>query len=394
MKDSMSCQDAITLKEDFFEQKLGYDQMAEIDKHLEYCEICKCEYSEFEKKLTTRKSDKANYDFSKYEYALTLKMIGKTLKYGAIILCIWFFLTSIILPLFLSNQLRVKAEKAHIALNDLVAFTMPEYMTSNANTNSGPWNHNINIDLKSTLLHESNYSGYIDAAIPMYVGEADIQLIDVHKNSDRSLLPSQQYYSKGNKVEKGGINDEMKQKLSSLPEGSIAQFSLSFNRPISALEMDTLINKLGLSSKNSNNCWVAVDTGLDLTDSENRFMSYRNPISSNLWGFPLMFFNRRPISEKRESGSSTWSSKSIEDDKRCRQSSENFKEEMKLFEQYSVYLDDITLSKEVKRINEYLEKNKISFYGCVLVAPTKNLFNINDVDFIGDMEIIKVDFDY
>jgi len=394
MKDSISCDDVTKLKEDFFEQKLGYDQMAEIDKHLEDCENCRSEYSEYEKKLMTGKSNKTNYDFSKYEYALTLKMLGKTLKYGVITLCLWYFLSSFIFPLLLSNQLRIKGEKAHIAITDLVAFTMPEYKTSNSSTSSGPWNHKIKIDLKSTLVHDGNYAGYIDAAVPMYVGEADIKLVDVHKSGDRYLLPSQQYYSKGKNVGKGGINNETKEKLSSFADGTVTQFSLSFNRPISALEMDTLVKTLGVSPTSSNSCWVAVDTGIDLTKNENMFKSYRNPISSDLWGFPLVFFNRRPISEKIQSGSSSWSSEGIDDDKRCRQSSENFKKEMKYFEEYSVYLDDMTLNKEIKRINEYLLKNEITFYGAVLVAPTKNILYIKDVDFIGDIQIIKVDFDY
>jgi hypothetical protein len=394
MKDSISCGDAIKLKEEFFDQKLGYDQMAEIDKHLEDCENCRSEYSEYEKKLLTRNSDSANYDFSKFEYALTLKIIGKTLKYGAITLCIWYLLTSFIFPLLLSNQIRIKAEKAQIALTDLVAFTMPEYIASNSNSNSGPWNQKIKIDLKNTLIHGSDYAGYIDAAVPLYVGEADIKLVDVHRSGNRYLLPSQWYYSKGKSIRKGGINDQIKEKLSSFADGTITKFSLSFNRPISALEMDTLVKTLGLSSTSSNICWVAVDTGIDMTKGENMFKSYRNPISSDLWGFPLTFFNSNPVSEKMQTGASSWTSEGIADDKRCRQSSENFKKEMKLFEEYSVYLDDITLTKEIKRINEYLAKNEITFYGAVLVAPTKNIFNIKDVDFIGDMQIINVDFDY
>lgn len=392
MKNSISCDDAIKLKEDFFDQKLGYDQMAEIDKHLEGCENCRSEYSEYEKNLMTRRSSNANYDFTKYEYALTLKMIGKTLKYGAITLCIWYFLTSFIMPLLFSNQIRIKAEKAHIALTDLVAFTMPEYITSNSGTRSGPWNHKIKIDLKSTLVHAGNYAGYIDAAIPMYVGETDIKLVDVLKSGNRYLLPSQQYYSKEKIIGKGGINNKTQEKLSSFTDGTITQFSLSFNRPISALEMDTLVKKMGLLPTNSINCWVAVDTGIDMT--KNMFKSYRNPISSDLWGFPLMFFNSKPVSAKIQTGGSSWASKGIEDNKRCRQSSENFKEEMKLFEEYSVYLDDATLNKEIKRINEYLAKNEITFYGVILAAPTKNIFNIKDVDFIGDVQIINVDFDY
>ncbi len=392
MKDSINCDDVIKLKEDFFEQKLAYDQMSEIDKHLESCENCRSEYSEYEKNLMTPKSNNDSYDFSKYEYALTLKIIGKTLKYGTIILCVWYFLTSLIFPLLLSNQIHMKVDKSRVALTDLVAFTMPEYITGSSNSNSGPWNHKIKIDLKSNLVHDDNYAGYIDAAIPMYVGEADIKLVDVHKSGDRYLLPSQQYYSKEKSMVKGGINDEIKSKLSSFADGTITQFSLSFNRPINALEMDTLVKKLGLSSTSAYKSWVAVDTGIDIEENMNK--SYRNPISGDLWGFPLTFFNRQPVSMKKHTGSYSWKSEGIEDDKRCRQSSENFKKEMKLFEEYSVVLDDIALTKEIKRINEYLAKNEVTFYGAVLVAPTKNIFNIKNVDFIGDVQIIKVDFDY
>lgn len=396
MKDNISCDDVIKLKEDFFDQKLGYDQMAEIDSHLEVCENCRNEYSEYEKSLMTGKSVNTNYDFSKYEYALTLKMIGKTLKYGAIILCTWYLLTSFIFPLFMSNQIRIKSQKSQIALNDLVAFTMPEYATSGSNTNSGPWNHKIKIDLKSRKIHDSNYAGYIDAAVPMYIGEADIKLVDVRRSMDRYMfLPSQQYYAGENSLGTGGIDDKTKEKLSSFGEGTLTQFSLSFNRPVSALEMDMLIKTLDVSSENSNNCWAAVDTGIDLTKSENMFKSYRNPISDDLWGFPLLFFNSRPVSEeKQQTGSYSWSSEGIADTSRCRQSSENFKKEMKLFEEYSEYLNDGTLTEEIKRINDYLSKNEITFYGAVLVAPTKNILNIKDVDFIGNLQIINVDFDY
>ena len=394
MKDSISCDDVMNLKEDFFDQKLGYDQMAEIDKHLENCENCKKVYSEYEKMLMTGKNGNSNYDFSKYEYSLTLKMIGKAIKYGAIILCIWYFLTSFMLPLLLSNQMRIKGEKSHIALKDLVAFTMPGYTTSNSSTNLGPWNHKIKIDLNSTLLHDDDYAGYIDAAVPVYVGEADIKLVDVHKSGNRSLLPSQQYYSEGKKLGKGGIDEKTKEKLSAYANGTVAQFSLSFNRPVSAAEMDTLIKTLGVAAADSRNCWVAVDTGVDMTKNENMFKSYRNPISSDLWGFPLIFFKSNPIAEKKQLGSHSWASEGIADDSRCRQSSENFKNEMKLFEGYSAYLDDAALTKEVKRINEYLAKNEITFYGAVLVAPTQNIFNIEDVDFIGGVQMINVDFDY
>ncbi len=41
---------------------------------------------------------------------------------------------------------------------------------------------------------------------------------------------------------------------------------------------------------------------------------------------------------------------------------------MKLFQEYSVYLDDMTLTKEVKRINEYLANNEITFYGVIPMA--------------------------
>lgn len=388
MKNNINCDEVIKQKEDFFEQRLGYEQMAEIDKHLDACESCRNEYSEYEKKLVINKSSNTSYDFSKYEYALTMRIIGKVLKYGAITLFIWYILTYSIFPTLFSNQIRTKAEKSQIALKDLVAFTMPGYTRSDSNTNSGPWNHKIRIDLKSTLEQEDNFAGYIDAAVPMYMGEADIQLVDVHRSDKSYLLPSQQYYSEETK---GGISKELSEKLSSLPDATRTRFSIFFNRPVSAAEVDTLVNTLGVSNADSNNSWVAVDVSSNTQN--NKFVHYRNPISGEIWGFPLTFFTSVPVPEK-ENDKLTNIGIGIDDDKRCQQSAKNFKAEMKLFQQYSVCLDDMALTKEVKRINEYLKNNEIAFYGAILAAPTKNILKIKNVDFVGNIQIINVDFDY
>ncbi|HEX2945743.1 MAG TPA: anti sigma factor C-terminal domain-containing protein, partial [Clostridia bacterium] len=69
-------------------------------------------------------------------------------------------------------------------------------------------------------------------------------------------------------------------------------------------------------------------------------------------------------------------------------------DEMKLFQEYCVYLDDMTLTKEAERINKYLANNEITFYGAILVAPTKDILKLKDVEFISGAEIINVDFDY
>lgn len=391
MKNRIGCHDTLKLKEDFFDQKLPYDKMAEIDSHLESCEQCRKEYESFEKSLLDEKSNDASYDFSKFEYALTLKMIGKTIRLGAIAISVWYILACFVFPFLFSNHIYAKSEKARIALSDLVAFTMPTYSISNYVTQSGPWNHNIKIELKRASIHKEEYAGYIDAAVPMYIGESDMKLVDVHKSGKRYLLPSQLYYkSKG----RGGVPDKIAEKLSSFADGTITQFSLSFNRPINAVEIDKLIKTVGGADNCSHKCWVAVDTGIDMSNNGNVFINYRNPISGDLWGFPLVFFNNKPVPEKISEEKSISSDSGIQFDTRCQQSSENFKKEMKLFEENSVYLDDTVLTNEIKRINKYLSQNEITFYGAVLVAPTKNIFNLKDIDYIGDMQIIDVQFDY
>jgi hypothetical protein len=220
------------------------------------------------------------------------------------------------------------------------------------------------------------------------MGEADIQLVDVHRSDKSYLLPSQQYYSEETK---GGISKELSEKLSSLPDATRTRFSIFFNRPVSAAEVDTLVNTLGVSNADSINSWVAVDVSSNTKN--NKFVHYRNPISGEIWGFPLTFFTSVPVPEK-ENDKLTNIGIGIDDDKRCQQSAKNFKAEMKLFQQYSVCLDDMALTKEVKRINEYLKNNEIAFYGAILAAPTKNILKIKNVDFVGNIQIINVDFDY
>lgn len=388
MKSKLTCQEVLEKKKDFYDQRLPYDGMAAVDTHLETCIDCSKAYDEYEQTLMADKPEKEHPDFSKFETILTVRMIGKIIKFGVLVIVVWYAIMGVIVPAIFSNRDFAIREKAEIALHDLVDFTMPTYRTGSSNSRMGLWNTSINLELKRTVLHDTSPAGSLDVAVPLYLGETDIRDLrpeDTVISGNMNLLPSLSYMNT-----QTGIAPEKFKKLSAFREGTCTQFSVSFNRPVTPSELDSLIQRLGIQDmSNDINNWAAVYTGI------NDVISLWPEQYGDIWGFPLIYFNHTPVPLKQAHGLTYSSSGAgINSDTMCRQSADNFKTEMQQFAEYSALLDKPALTAETQRINAWIDTNGVTLYGAVLTAPTGNIEALRDVDYISDLEIIKVDFDY
>lgn len=193
-------------------------------------------------------------------------------------------------------------------------------------------------------------------------------------------------YPQGNESEENIEDSSQWERLAKLPEGTVAEAYLSFNKLYTT---DETLKKF--ESRNLQPVWFAADTGPRV----------RYPIVNNPLGFlyqPIWHKDDMKVTqESREKwgwfGSVTSRSSvspSIESFGDGELRNENFLKTLKLIQEYKSIGKRVIPFIDLDESISYLEKNGVNLYGAVVTGPVKELLKLQEEEWVSSMHVGEV----
>jgi hypothetical protein len=218
-------------------------------------------------------------------------------------------------------------------------------------------------DLQKQVGNERVYMG--DLNTTMFLGWPRLMDQNDNKNSSNRYSP---FYLPDESNEGNGIPGSSK--LSSLPEGTVAETYVSFDRMYSTDEALKLFE-----GKDMEPVWLAVYTG---EAGEEGTAAVRHPV-----GFPTMpmWHEEDGYTTVYKNGSTT-SYPSVETYGSGDVRNENFVNTLRLLSQHKAITNYYTHFFDVDQVLDYVEENGVSIYGMVVTGPTKELLKLKDAPFV------------
>jgi hypothetical protein len=233
-------------------------------------------------------------------------------------------------------------------------------------------------------------TGVVDLAVPLYAGRNDWKFSSIDNRQGMGytfFLPH-----------KRGSNpiDLVWNKLSKIGEGTKTIAAIYFEQPVTTTDMKRILAKINASNWDT---WLALDTGDVVKWEYDMDKPYRElRMFSPQWGFP-MNLNLTPtiatsITKSSNGNISTMSGGGIgENDVTA--VGEQFKKEMKAFEDYSEkYFEAPEFTDDLKSLNKYISVQGIKLRGVIVGASTVNILKLKDELNIARIDVVEVGFDY
>lgn len=372
MKSKLKCKKIQALLPLYCKNTLEVDKKELVEEHLKNCNNCKMKF-ELTNDFSQLNVDNYNYNFVRYRFL-------KTISFVVILTLLIFYLSiSVFIPkitnyVYLSKKLY--CEKAIISLT---FFTTP--LTDSINTIGNINNRNISIDcnyILNTLNKEPNII-QTHIKIPHIFGQTEI----TNKN-----IYNQVSYIKSNRLAEDiqsnsikQINSE-KEKLNLEFGKTISQVAVTFKNPLSTNEVETFLKKIGnIKYKNS---WFVVYT------------NKTNFSTTDIWGFSTTVPKYRNIKGGEEEPSVALydqPSKNIKEAENIfRMELKNLKKNVKYLGNYNNIKNE-SISSDIQKLIKLSSTNEFKIDGCILTAPTLNIYNKMDYNDIMYMKVLNTNFE-
>lgn len=228
--------------------------------------------------------------------------------------------------------------------------------------------------------------------------------------NDRSSSPSSVFYRPDSSSEASSVDKEEDPKeqskeqnastssaksgdwsrLEKLPEGTVAEAYVSFNRFFST---DELLKQF--ENRNMEAVWFAVDTGPD-----DRFGGGDNVISNPVGfpSYPVWHHDDLTITSYKEekrgwfgkivSSGGHYPSINTYGDGELR--NEHFVKSLRLLQEYDLIADRVAPFVDVDASLAYVEQNGVRLYGAVITGPVKELLTLREVSWVRDLRVGEV----
>lgn len=179
-------------------------------------------------------------------------------------------------------------------------------------------------------------------------------------------------------------------RLEKLPEGTVAEAYVSFNRFFST---DELLKQF--ENRNMEAVWFAVDTGPDMRfGSEDEVIIH--PVgfpASPVWHHDDLTVTsykeeKRGWFGKVVSSGGHYPSVETYGDGELR--NEQFKKSLRLLQEYKLIADRVAPFIDVDASLEYIDQNGIHLYGAVVTGPVKELLTLQEVSWVRDLRVGEV----
>lgn len=261
---------------------------------------------------------------------------------------------------------------------DMIHFTLPGISEGGGSTQNGLLSQEMRIDLREQVGGDRQSVGYFENRSFFTLLSAKPQWNNGHRRLSLYFrYPLQQTVSKQHL---DAVRDPAWKTLEKLPEGTVAQLAISFDRLMTHDEYYQMISH----RYNLDTVWFAVDTGQEKNGYEEGMPNLLLG-SGEVWGYAegQLDYGPAPIMVNGES------------DRRV----QAYLSEMKFLSEHesdankvgSVYLFRGPSAK-IKERYHYLQQNGVRLYGAVVTGPTKELLKLKREPGITAAFVGKVDF--
>ena len=373
---------------DYTEGKLSEEEKKEIEIDFEKLE----DYQEFLEQQQNTGNEKKSEDalFNNKKQVRRMKISKwKARMQNALtvigILIIVTFVTGILTELFYSSGKPNRIEIYRDVVKSTIAITKPNMKAASLDTQSGPYfTANMKGQLQKRVGKDNLRVGEID--MKFLLGKGGFQGIKSLLNENQNL-PFIYPKSKINYV-----MDRDWKKLEKLPEGTVAEAYISFNR---FYETDEILQKF--KDKQVDPLWFAVDTGFE--DKRSADEGYIiDPVGFPYW---TMWHSDDMILKSRTDNkgilfskivSETKSSPDIEDYGSGKLRNENFIKTLELLKKYESIASNVASPTrlDITRRLDYVNANGVKIYGMVITGPSKEILKLKTEEWVKGINIGEV----
>lgn len=260
----------------------------------------------------------------------------------------------------------------------MVNFTQPGVSVGGSGSQVGLFYGNISMELRERVGAEEKNAGRFESTNVLWNVNAGPQWT----NGVREQKLYFRYPTGGEKEDKMFLTSPAWTTMEKLPEGTVSQLAISFDRFLTYEEYYELVSR-HVASSGQDTVWFAVDTGVERQQAEgdagSRFLG-----PGYVWGFAQheLNYGGAPIRVNEEG------------DRRMAA----YLEEMKYLSEKEDMARDIgrsLLFRSDPQITErynYMQKNGVRIYGAVLTGPTKELLKLKAEKSITAALLGKVDW--
>ena len=358
----------------YAEGKLSQEEQREIEVEIERLE----EYQGYLDELMDDKKEKAEAKPSQYSRKIVSKGKWKARFHNALTALALFIIASIISGIITNSFYGFtnggrRQTYSHV-VNAVYSTTEPSLRFRNAGTHVGSY---FSMKINGNFVKRIGMQDYL-------VGEVEIPfLFSKAGYPQKNMLIRDwevfQFTYPGTDI--NPLIDLEWQILEKLPEGTVTEAYISFNR---LYEIDEILGEF--ENLNLHPVWLAVDTGREGKDIE-RFGPSR-PLGfpwQTLWHPDDWKLIERTV--ERNTVSETRQAPNIESYGSGDLRSENFIQTLKLLDKHKNITSRITWIESLPERIAYVEEHGVKIYGMVVTGPTKEILDLKEMDWLANIRV-------
>ncbi|WP_066061789.1 anti-sigma factor [Neobacillus soli] len=354
----MTCPDRKALWEKYLNGKATEEEQSQLELHMEDCEACtKFLNQQLEEAEPESKQEKKNdriqpiYFKGSLRKAKWKQRFSQTLFIAAVIVFIMIIGT-------ISSQFYYSGET--LEKINTVETAAVESLLPNVHSQGGSMRRNSFFRMENDMDLVKQIGGGGKPVGQLKVSHLFSKVNNVEKLWVGGQYDLNLYFANPSLKDDADLNhwnDEFWNALNKLPEGTVSEVALSFDKPYTINEMDGILSKVFLD-EHKMPIWYAVDTGE--SNQEDPYLG-----AGQVLGFRSLF----SLDQETES-------KNYTKEQRVKKLIQLLAENEETVQSMEITSRELSL----KTRYQYIKKNGVKVYGVVLTGPTKEFLQLKDME--------------
>ncbi|WP_400162610.1 anti-sigma factor [Brevibacillus sp. TJ4] len=266
----------------------------------------------------------------------------------------------------------------HRVVKSVFNFTQPGVSVGSSGSQIGLFYGNIRMELRESVGNSQRNAGYLESKNVLW----NVQVQPKWTNGARDMKLFFRYPTEASAGEETDyLRSSAWKTMDTLPEGTVSQLAISFDRFLTYQQYQQLISR-HLGADEHQSIWFAVDTGQEAKDHDE---SAGNVLLSagDVWGFAEreLHYGDKPILENGEG----------------ERREQAFLDEMKFLVEKKSMATSIARQlmynePAIEERYEYVRENGLRIYGAVITGPTKELLALREEPSITAAMLGEVDW--
>lgn len=271
---------------------------------------------------------------------------------------------------FFYYEIGDRSERARLTIQTLTQMTTPNvYVGLSSDQSNIFFNADIEGDINKSLGKQEQYIGEIE-------GNMVLNKLSVNRHWTTGIYKEKLYFLNMRSKEKDTLDNPGWETLEKLPEGTVAELAITFNKPILIDDLYRLMKPYDLRI-----AWYGIDTGAIVSSDVPYIYAVNGAI-----GFHEMALYNFILKE----GLSNNGKQSKKYEHAIKYALQFLSENEKYVKAYGKWLTDD--ARDFKAQLKYVEENGIRLYGAVITGPTEELLKLKSNDQIIFATVGEVDF--